>query len=276
MDCVFAKIKGNKKKSIFKLISGSGLYEPVVIRPDSLIPYNPDHNLDEDSWFQVENFSAKDFCLSLLKQPFDSKDFDELEKSQFESISYVFAVQDGDFYFQKITNSCVIRRKIISFGEFAEIETPKCRIFINAYPDAIYLSESDRLIFRNLSGISSIFKGIDVLFREATEVEVAEFLASPFISLAPEYSEPSVSKPNRKRIGLVMDSLSKMSGDEKANMHKYINEYSSDRLEYDESKSQYKISNDDELKYLLYGIEQRFYTTPFSKEKRLANSVVSL
>ena len=27
------------------------------------------------------------------------------------------------------------------------------------------------------------------------------------------------------------------------------------------------------LVYLLYGIEQRFYTTPFGKEKRLANSV---
>ena len=31
-----------------------------------------------------------------------------------------------------------------------------------------------------------------------------------------------------------------------------------------------------ELKMLLYGIEQRFYTTPVGGEKRLANSVITL
>ncbi|EAO7712372.1 ATP F0F1 synthase synthase, partial [Salmonella enterica] len=31
-----------------------------------------------------------------------------------------------------------------------------------------------------------------------------------------------------------------------------------------------------ELKYLLYGIEQRFYTTRFGNEKRLANSILRM
>lgn len=37
----------------------------------------------------------------------------------------------------------------------------------------------------------------------------------------------------------------------------------------------FEISNDDESKQL-YGIEQRFYTTPFGHEKRLANSVTAM
>ena len=32
----------------------------------------------------------------------------------------------------------------------------------------------------------------------------------------------------------------------------------------------------EESMHLLYGIEQRFYTTPFSHEKRLANSVLAI
>lgn len=35
-------------------------------------------------------------------------------------------------------------------------------------------------------------------------------------------------------------------------------------------------SNDEELKFLLYGIEQRFYTTILGDEKRLANSIQTL
>lgn len=36
----------------------------------------------------------------------------------------------------------------------------------------------------------------------------------------------------------------------------------------------FKISNEKELKLLLYGIEQRFYTTPDGRERRIANSVI--
>ena len=30
------------------------------------------------------------------------------------------------------------------------------------------------------------------------------------------------------------------------------------------------------MKYLLWGIEQRYYTTPITKEKRVANSVMKI
>ena len=38
----------------------------------------------------------------------------------------------------------------------------------------------------------------------------------------------------------------------------------------------FEISSEQNLKMLLYGIEQRFYTTLIGDEKRLANSVISL
>lgn len=86
--------------------------------------------------------------------------------------SSIIAVQGDEFYFQKITPSLFIKRKTIAFGEVAIIEESKERLVINSLPDAIYRKASDSLLFRDLVTISSIFKGIDVLYKEATEDEV--------------------------------------------------------------------------------------------------------
>ena len=104
MDHVLAKVKRKRKKQHFKLISDEALFEKPNIDPAACVPYNPDHNLDDDSWFIVNNFSEKTFCIDILRIEFDSKDYDNLEKSQFSQIAYLISVQDEDFYFQKVTN----------------------------------------------------------------------------------------------------------------------------------------------------------------------------
>jgi len=276
MDYVLAKVKGPRKKPFFKLLSDQALFDPVTVSLASCITYNADHNLDEDSWFKLEQFSQKTYCIDFLKKDFDSKDYDDLQKAQFNKIAYIFSVQGNDFYFQKISPSLFVRRKTLVFGEVAEIEEGVDRLVINSQADAIYFKASDTLIFRNLATISSIFEGIDELYKEATKAEVAQFLDEPFIELAGEYNAEKVSKPNRKRISLAMATLATMSDEDKKGVHLYIESYCEQTLKFNKQDSKFEISTDDELKLLLYGIEQRFYTTPFGHEKRLANSVVSL
>lgn len=272
MDHVFARVKNLRKKPFFKLISDHTLYEGVNVSVASCIAYSPDHNLDEDSWFKIEGFKSFEFCLDILKKDFDTKDYDDLKKEKFSEIAYLFSIQDGNFYFQKVYPSLFIKRKSIIFGEVAEIEQAENRLVIKPLPDAIYLKDSDTLIFRDLVGIASIFKGIDVLFKEATKEEVTNFLAESFIKLE-NYGVDDVSKPNRKRIGLAMTTLSTMTHDDRNSLIPYITEYCKNSLSYDATSGKFTISKDDDLKQLVYGIEQRFYTTLISKEKRLANSV---
>lgn len=256
------------------MVSDQSLFDIAAINLDACIPYNPDHNLDEDAWFKIKDFSHEGFCLDLLKQDFDSKDYNDLTKDNFSKIAFLFAVQGDDFYFQKITPSLFVKRKTLIFGEVAELEQSQTRLVINSLPDAVYFKAADTLIFRNLTTISSIFTGIDELYKEATNEEVEQFLAEPFIELTDDYNLDKVSKPNRKRIGLAMATLEAMSDDDKTNMLDYIDSYCGEqRLKLDRENQKVEISNDDELKILLYGIEQRFYTTPFSHEKRIANSV---
>ncbi|WP_027848788.1 hypothetical protein [Marinospirillum minutulum] len=273
MDHVLARVKRLIKKPFLKIVSDHTLYENTNVSLAACVPYSPDHNLDEDSWFKIEQFSQQPFCIDLLKGNFDSKDYDDLKKKQFSNIAYILAIQGDNFYFQKVTPSLFIKKKFIDFGEAAAIEEGGNRLVINDQPDAIYFKESDTLVFRNLATISSIFKGIDALYREATQQEAETFLQSEFIDLKDNYDASQVSKPNRKRIALAIDSLAKMSDQDKVGILSYIDEYCEQKLKFDEVAKQFEISTDDELKLLLYGIEQRFYTTLFGQEKRLANSV---
>lgn len=156
------------------------------------------------------------------------------------------------------------------------METSKQRLCINSLPDAIYQTEEDTLIFKNLATISSVFRGIDILYKEATKEEVENFLGEEFIELSDGFNVDKVSKPNRKRVALAMDTLASLPPEDKDQMLSYIHSYCEHKLEFDQANSKFEVKTDEELKYLLYGIEQRFYTTHLGQEKRLANSVVTL
>jgi len=276
MDQVLVIVKGLRKKPIFKIISDHTLFDTVTVDAGGCVSYNPDHNLDEDSWFIIEGFSNQPYCLDFLTTDFDSKDYDDLQKNRFSKISCVCAVQGDDFYFQKVTPSLFVSKKMVVFGEVAEIEQSDNRLVVNALPDAVYRRDTDSLIFRKLSTISSIFKGVDILYKEATNDEVTEFLEESFIELANGYEMEKVSKPNRKRIALAMATLNDMSEQDRKDMLSYIDSYCEQKLNYDKENRKFEITTDDDLKLLLYGIEQRFYTTPFGQEKLLANSVQPL
>ena len=101
MDHILAHIKTRAKKRTFKLVSDQSLFDTVKVDLNACVPYDPDHNLDEDSWFKIEGFSQTAFCIDLLKKNYDSKDYDDLSKDNFSKIAYLFAVQGNDFYFQK-------------------------------------------------------------------------------------------------------------------------------------------------------------------------------
>lgn len=276
MDNVFARVTGDRKKPYFKMLSDCMLFHPVAVKKKGCVAYAPDHKLDDDAWFMIEQFSQQPYCLPVLKGEFDSKDYDDLTKSQFSRIAYIIAVQGDDFYFQKITPSLFIKRKTIAFGEAAVVEESRDRLVINSLPDAVYRKASDTLLFRELATITSIFRGIDILYKEATKEEVEDFLGESFIGLAAGYDAEKVSKPNRKRIALAMNTLAAMPSGAQKEMLDYINDYCESQLTFDKTAGTFEIACDEELKFLLYGIEQRFYTTPFGRERRLANSVQKL
>lgn len=275
MSCLIAKIKDRKKSlTYYKVLSPEKDVFEINIVELQLLDYEPDYKLDEDNWFKIEQFSQQHFCIDLLRRPFTSAEYNDISTGQYANIAYLCVYQGKDYYFQKVTPSLYLTRKTLCFGENVRLDDDNSsRLVINERPDAIYYKATDTLIFRNLATISSIFKGIDQLYREATNEEVTNFLNQPFIQVSGEYGVDKVSKSNRKRIALASTTLAAMSAEEREQIIDYIDDYCAGELEFITDERKFDIGSDQDLALLLYGIEQRFYTTFIGGEKRVANSV---
>lgn len=274
MSCLIAKIKDRKKAlTYYKVLSHENDIFEVDITQLQLLDYEPSYKLDEGDWFRIEQFSQQPFCIDLLKKSFVSADHNDISKSQYADIAYLCIFQGENYFFQKVTPSLYLTRKTLRFGEKVKLEKNNYQLVIKELPDAIYVKSTDTLIFRNLATISSIFKGIDQLYREATNQEVTDFLKQPFIRVFGEYGVDKVSKPNRKIIALASTTLAAMSADEREQIIDYIDDYCAGELDFITDERKFDIGSDQDLALLLYGIEQRFYTTFIGGEKRVANSV---
>lgn len=271
MACICAKLQDNRYRKIAS--TDETIYSNKSIDTSMSMPYRPSALLDEGEWFSIDNASAQPYKIDLLTSDYSSVDFESLSRYEFGNISFIFVQIDNQLCIQKVSKSKLIAKKaLVFFGESFKYNSDRLEIVINPVPDAIYDKNTDILYFKKLKSITSIFDGIDELYKEATEDEVKAFLNSDFIKLKPGYDASKVKVMNRKRIALAIKVLENLDERSKNNIFKYIKEYCP-RLS--SSETSFEIGNEEELKLLLFGIDQRFYTTPVGGEKRIANSVTS-
>jgi hypothetical protein len=266
---IYSKVK--RKQNIFRIIeTESEIYETADLVLTG-IDYNPATIIEDEEFYQITNFSKTKFILDFLQDDLDSVNYDQITNEDLKKLSFIFTVQDNLYFFQTINSSFFISKKWFSITELT-LETNKPIITINPFADAIYNKENDILYFKKLASAQKIFKGMDQLYRTATEIETKNFLANEFLEVDENFQTKDVTIPNRKRIALVNETLRNFSDDEKKSIYEYTNHYSS--VIYRNGK--FKIESDNDLKFVLWGIEQRFYTTPIGGDKRVANSIISI
>lgn len=266
------RIRGNASKYRKMISTQDSVYGNVTSMIESSFEYYPDATIQNGEWFKITNASQKEYAIDLFKEDYQPVNFDSLKKSDFGKIDFLFVISGDVVFFQNISKSKLVRKKrIYEIGEEYRYYCDANELVINDYPDAIYCKFSDTLYFRKLEAITSIFKGISELYREATDEETEEFLHSEFIVLENGYTTSNVKKSNRKRIALAVKTLAKLEDEEKKNIFTYIGEYCQELKNGDNS---FTIGSEDDMKLLLFGIEQRFYTTPIGGEQRLANSSI--
>lgn len=265
--------RGNKKYR--KMLSlDEDIFPEFNPENASTLMYAPGATLQDDDWFCIKDAKQQDYSIDLFSETFTTVDLELLTRVDFNKIDYMFVLNDRFIFFQNISKSRLVSRKrIVLFGEEFTYKTNCAEIVIKDSADAIYDKDTDSLYFRRLESITGIFKGIDMLYREATQEETDSFLASDFICLKNDYSSSKVKTANRKRIALAMKTLSELSEMDRKNIFSYIGEYCPDLKA---SENAFEVGTENDLKLLLYGIEQRFYTTPIGGEKRIANSAVAL
>ena len=271
MNHLLAKTKG-RNSEILKVMS---IEDDIFDMPDlsNTIKYSSTYKLENGEWFRLDNFSGKGYENSLIDSTFNSTDYNQITVNHYSKIEY-FCSKQGEFYlFQKMSPTRLLRKRWIQISNVPRLEIDSPIIILNPFVDAVYDIENDRLYFKNIGTVKSMFKGIEELYREATQAEIDTFFEADFISLDETFTSADVKTANRKRIAMAIDTLNNFTPNDKQQLFQYIHSYCED-VPVDGDR--FIVSKEEHLKKILYGIEQKYYTTRITNEKRLANSTLTI
>lgn len=278
--------KQANNQSLYKKIlsTNDNIFEDVLGKTDDFefVAYTANRMPEEDLWFYIEDFSNQTYVKpqTILNHNsselpvLNSSELPTLKRDEFDKIEFLAIDNDKYIFYQRITKSKQITKKSIFFFSTEFQYQTECPILtLNPYPDAIFEKSKNRLYFQKLSAISNIFDGINELYKEASYEEVNKFLKNDFIQCADGFESKSVNIPNRKKITQVTEKLQELTPTQINKLLDYTKKYCpniciKNRL--------YKIGNDKELKQLLDGICENYYTKPITNEKTLAHSTSKL
>ena len=159
MNQVYVKIRLRGKANKYRKLLSTD--ENLYCSPDELIesscPYTPGATLETGEWFKISEFSEKDFSIEITQKDYETVDYDSLQKAEYSQVDYLFAKRDDNLFFQNISKSKLVKKKgILGFGEGYRYERETAILFINEYPDAIYIPAEDALYFQRLEPIAKI------------------------------------------------------------------------------------------------------------------------
>ena len=271
MNYLLAKVKG-RRNNFLKVIASRDL---ILDEPDlsTTENYSPTYSLDSDEWFRLDNFLARSYSNGLIESTFSGTDYNQIEPSQYKDIKYLCCKQGSLYLFQKMSKTQLLSKKWISISNAPSLQRDKPIIVINDFVDAVYNKENDSLYFKDIVKIKQMFSGIEELYREATQEEVNSFLSKDFVTLGEEFTSRNVKVANRRRIALALDTLENFSDDEVLTICDYTESYC---VNLTRDGNSFVVSSEEDLKLVLFGIEQRYYTTMIGDEKRVANSILEI
>jgi len=235
--------------------------------------FTPHYKPDDEEWLKIEAFSQTAYADHALLEDINTVDMPQLTPAQASDVRFLCIIQGTHRLFQRVSASNIIKRKFIEIsGQFSVVEDRKV-IILNNRPDAVHDLASDDLYFTDFSKLKSFFSKIEEIYREATDVEVTEFLGNEIFNISGEFVVGKVSKPNRKRIAQLKDKMNAFTPQQIEHLMQDFSSYSTNvKIE----NGAFQIASDHDLKLAIYCIEERFYTTPVTAEKRLANSILQV
>lgn len=245
-------------------------------------PYTPTHRLDRDEneWFYIEGFRESELNTAIAKiggvdlkieELFERlTEFTEFQSTDYPGIKWLITQQEECYYFQKVLPSSRIENRTILMFVVGD---PKIKEMSNSvevrreFPDIIYDSHDDRLLFRDLSRAKEIYKDLINLYREATDEEITDFLSSredTTISI----SRDKIGIRNRKEIARLGDKISTLSSEAKAALVTYIDTHLTEAGLHKGEDGKIIIAKPKDLSSYLALLDQRFVHSEVYSESR--------
>lgn len=271
MNYLLAKLKGRTGEFLKIIATTSNILETPDLTNTQ--DYSPMYKLEDDEWFKLDGFLSRNYHNGLIENAFNGTSFNQITTDKYEDIKYLCCKQNDLYLFQKMSTNQLLSKKWFKITDAPTLQTDKPIIVINEWIDAVYDKGSNTLYFKDIVKIKQMFKGIEILYRTATQTEVNTFLAQGFISLGASFTSNDVKTANRNRIAMALDTLNGFSPSEVLQVVNYTKSYCTS---VPINGNIFVIETEEHLKLVLYGIEQRYYTTSIKPEKRLANSILEI
>ena len=282
MNCLYAR-SNSKFHLVLSDDNCPDFFTSVNLDEISSVPYSPTAILEEDDWFYINLSKTENTAevatedkisdpLELLSRQINTT-LPTLKADQYKGVKYFVFEPSGKKWFllQKVlSGSKIYGKKILTVSDQPKlIEKPV--IIINEEPDALYNYETNTLYFKKLEKLNSIFSNINSLYREATKEEMDTFFQMEIISVDQQFTTNKIGMLNRKNIALILETYNSYDADVKKELHSYI-----DNLNLPKNgDGKYIIDNDKNLKNFIYALQERYYTTLATHEKRLAQAFVT-
>lgn len=230
--------------------------------------YDPETLLDTGQCYVLKKFSETPYCLDFLKRSFSTASYEQWDKKKLD-IEYILNTDGEDFFFRKYSKTQLLKNNWFALSEEPSLKNEKI-ITIKPYASAYYSKIEDTLYFYALTQLKGIFPNIENLYKEATRTEVNNFLNSDFFNIE-EYDNERIGMANRKRIALFQENFDSIN--DKDAFFKILSDFCPN-VTVENGKA--TIETEDHLKQVLFAVGERYYETPISHEKRLANSIIKI
>jgi|GEM_PF-5415042 len=238
----------------------------------SFIDYDPKDKIDPEQWFILKEF--KKINEGQIVLPEQTTSFNKVEPARYKEIEFIssfiptYRSLGKIFLLNRITPSlCIKGKSILNFETKTPTVTDNPKILLlKDTPDGIYVPDLDVLIFKNIDPLKPIFSSLEKLYRTASREEVEKIFNSPLIDLSIPYEEIGIS--NLKRInGEFSRKIEDLTIEE-------INKKSKDYdlgLQFENGKVKLRTAND--VKNLLFILDERLYEGESSGQKRIATAI---
>ncbi len=285
---LFGKLKDETIVSIFTESSSELTdIESEFIQPDisNSREFQLDYTLDADEWFYIEPSSElHDTMIKPYLNYVDSTvDTNPISGDQYKTLISIYLVSKeniSDKYkilFNRIFNKyCIIQKKIISFNTSKpELKKESKSVEFTGDVDAYW--DGEKLFFKKYSTIKPMFKGIESLYREASSEEVNNFLETDFFVIDEAFKINTIGERARKNIASILDS--RQIDFTCARTRKQYNDYAKEYNELNfqiQDDGKFKITKAVDLTHIINILQERLYTSPITREKRVAHNTTSV
>ena len=274
MDYLLARIDTRKKANIRLILSDKTTYHDVDVSKSKV--FDNDYKLQDGEWFVVNEFNKASFFKDWIKSPFNAGDYSQIQVSEYSGIRFLVAYQGNDMLlFQRLFSGIVYENKTfltLSVHDQPDLRNDHHLIVINKEPDAIYVLSKNQLFFKSIPTVKPLFPGIESLYKEATNEEVQSFLEAGLIKIEGDFGVDKVTTLNRRYISEAKEIFDNYKDEDKRKLGEYVQKYRPN-LNFNLESFSCEVSNDNQLKELVYCILQRYYTTEIGEQKRIAYSV---